>query len=123
MKDYLRAYFNLNLLNHLEGKPNVFAGGCCAGRDLFFVDPWGNVAPCNGSAEEWVMGNLKEQSFEELWNTPRAEAVRAQVDSCDRSCAFIGTARFDMVRHPVQPLSWIVRNKWRLRRGLPLDVR
>jgi MoaA/NifB/PqqE/SkfB family radical SAM enzyme len=121
MKDYLRAYFNLNILNHLEGRPNVFAGECIAGTDLFFVDPWGNITPCNGSADPWIMGNLKEQSFDEIWNGPQAEAVRQQVCACGESCAFIGTARFDMLRHPVKPLAWVARNKLRISQGRPVD--
>ena len=122
IKDYLRAYFNINILNHIQEKPNVFAAGCCAGRDLFFVDPWGNVSPCNGSDEEWIMGNIRENAFEEIWSSPEAEAIRGRVDACDRSCAFIGTARFDMLRHPMRPLSWIAKNKLRLKRGLPLEI-
>ncbi len=82
MKDYLRAYFNLNILNHLEGKPNVFSGSCIAGTDLFFVDPWGNVAPCNGSGEEWVMGNIKTQSFDEIMNS---EQARRSASRCTRA--------------------------------------
>jgi Fe-coproporphyrin III synthase len=119
-KDYARAYFNLNILNHLEGKPNVLSS-CAAGRDLFFVDPWGNVTPCNGSAEPWIMGNLKEQSFAQIWDSPKAQEMRTLVDCCDRSCALIQIARFDMMRHPARPLKWIVRNKLRLSRGLPVD--
>lgn len=116
IKDYLRAYFNINILNHLEDKPNVMSG-CVAGRDLFFVDPWGNVTPCNGTAEPWIMGNIKDRTFEEIWQSGKADEVRCQVDGCDRSCAFIGTARFDMVRHPIRPVSWIARSKLALARG------
>lgn len=121
MKDYLRAYFNINILNHLQGQANVFSGACVAGNDLFFVDPRGNVTPCNGSADPWIMGNLKEQDFDEIWHSPKAEAVRERVCECDRSCAFIGTARFDMLRHPVKPLMWVARNKMRLVRGEAVD--
>lgn len=121
IKDYLRAYFNLNILNHLEGKSNVFSAGCVAGTDLFFVDPWGNVAPCNGSAEEWIMGNLKNHSFDEIWTSDRASEVRQQVCACDESCAFIGTARFDMLRHPLKPLKWIAESKMLLSRGEDIE--
>jgi Fe-coproporphyrin III synthase len=117
IKDYLRAYFNINILNHLEEKPNIMSGACCAGRDLFFVDPAGDVTPCNGSAKPWVMGNIKDNTFDEIWNSPKAAEVRTCVDGCDRSCAFIGTARFDMLKHPVKPLSWIARSKLALSRG------
>ena len=119
-KDYARAYFNLNILNHLQGKSNVLSG-CAAGRDLFFVDPWGNVTPCNGSEQPWIMGNLKEQTFAEIWDSREAKEVRHRVDCCERSCALIQIARFDMMRHPVKPLRWILRNRVRLSRGLPVD--
>ena len=70
IKDYMRAYFNLNILNHLKGEANVMTG-CVAGSDLFFVDPWGNVTPCNGSADPWIMGNLKDATFDEIWASDR----------------------------------------------------
>lgn len=117
LKDYLRAYFNINILNHLQGEGNVLAGGCIAGTDLFFVDPWGNITPCNGSADPWVMGNIKESTFDEIWEGAQAREVRQRVAACDRSCAFIGTARFDMLRHPMKPIRWVVENKLRLARG------
>lgn len=122
MKDYLRAYFNINILNHLEEKPNILSG-CTAGSDLFFIDPWGNVTPCNGSAEPWTMGNIRDQTFDEIWNSPDALAARERVASCDRSCAFIGTARFDMLRNPVKPIKWIAESKWRLAKGEEIDFR
>lgn len=120
VKDWLRAYFNLNILKHLEDKGNVMTS-CCAGRDLFFVDPYGNVLPCNGSADPWIMGNLKEQSWDEIWTSSNAETIRKRVDGCDLNCAFIGTARFDMLRHPWKPLSWIMKNKVKLARGEEID--
>ena len=120
LKDYARAYFNLNILNHLKGEGNVLAA-CAAGRDLFFVDPAGNVTPCNGSADPWIMGNLKEHTFAEIWESPEAADVRRRVDCCERSCALIQIARFDMMRHPTKPVRWVARNKLRLLRGLPVD--
>ncbi len=122
LKDYGRGYFNLNILNHLQGQPNVLAA-CAAGRDLFFVDPWGNVTPCNGSADPWIMGNLSERTFAEIWSSAEAQEIRRRVDSCDRSCALIQIARFDMMRHPGRPVKWILRNKLRLWQGLPVDYR
>lgn len=120
IKDYMRAYFNLNILNHLKGEANVMSG-CVAGSDLFFVDPGGNVTPCNGSADPWIMGNLKEATFDEIWHSEKADEIRNRVSACGRSCAFIGTARFDMLRHPVKPVTWVLRNKLRIARGEALD--
>jgi len=121
LKDYLRAYFNVSILNHLQGKASTVET-CCAGRDLFFVDPWGNVLPCNGSPEPWVMGNLKNQTFESIWNSDQANRARRMVDECKLSCAFIGTARSDMRHNPLRPVAWIAKNKWRLARGGKADV-
>jgi len=119
-KDWLRAYFNRNILKHLEGKGNII-DSCCAGKDLFFLDPFGNILPCNGSEEQWIMGNLKAQSWDEIWDGDTARAIRARVAQCTRACAFIGTARFDMRRHPLKPISWVVGNKIKLYLGKDID--
>jgi MoaA/NifB/PqqE/SkfB family radical SAM enzyme len=37
IKDWLRAYFNLNILLHLEDKGNTLISKCCAGKDLFRI--------------------------------------------------------------------------------------
>ncbi len=89
-----------------------FGGGAAGARSRF-----GNVLPCNGTEEQWIMGNLNTQSWNEIWNGREAENIRRKVDACRRECAFIGTARFDMKRRPWKPLFWILRNKMRLRAG------
>ena len=40
--------------------------------DTFFIDPYGDVMPCNGTKDKEVMGNLNNQSWDELWNSPEA---------------------------------------------------
>ena len=40
--------------------------------------------------------------------------------ACDRNCSFIVTERHDMVRRPWRPILWVLKNKLRIRRGLPL---
>ncbi len=120
IKDWLRAYFNLNILAHLAGECTVITS-CCAGEDLFFVDPYGYVMPCNGSEEEWVMGDLKKQEWNEIWNGEEAKKVRERVRECRRECAMIQTARVDMKKHPLKPIAWIVRNKIKLLKGEEID--
>lgn len=120
LKDYGRAYFNRSIHRRLRGDDPGYRPPCGALTDFFFVDPNGNVSPCNGSADEWVIGNLKEQSFEEIMASDRAKAALEKVRTCKRNCTFIVTERHDMVRRPWKPLWWIIRNKWRTRKGLPL---
>ncbi|OGF68131.1 MAG: radical SAM protein, partial [Candidatus Fischerbacteria bacterium RBG_13_37_8] len=51
LKDYGRAYFNLSILRRLRGDEPGYRPPCGAGTDFFFIDPFGNVSPCNGSDE------------------------------------------------------------------------
>ena len=121
IKDWMRAYFNLRIYHYIKSGSSQ-QKKCTAGDDLFFLDPMGNIAPCNGSDQEWIMGNLKEKSFAEIWNSQQAEKIRNMVKVCPKECAFIGTARFDMLRNPFGPINWILKNKIRLNRGMALDL-
>ncbi len=120
LKDYGRAYFNKSVHRRLAGDTSNYRPACGALTDFFFIDPWGNVSPCNGSAQEWVIGNIKEQSFEEIMNSDKAKWALEQVKNCKRNCAFIVTERHDMLRRPWVPIWWIVKNKWRIWRGKEL---
>jgi len=79
------------------------------------------VAPCNGSAEEWIIGNIKEDSLENILASEKAREIAQRVRECPRNCAFIVTERHDMVRRPWIPLLWILKNKFRLWRGQRLS--
>ncbi|MGD9781154.1 MAG: radical SAM protein [Kiritimatiellia bacterium] len=120
LKDYGRAYFNRSIHRRLRGDEPGYRPPCGALSDFFFIDPAGNVSPCNGSAEEWIIGNIKEDSFERIMASDKAKEAAKKVATCTRNCAFIVTERHDMVRRPWRPILWILRNKIRIRRGLPL---
>jgi len=112
LKDWGRAFINFGLLQHLQGRSRPIP--CSAGTELFFLDPYGHILACNGSQEPWVMGDLKEQSFDDLWHSPQAAAVREQVAQCRRNCWMVGSARPAMRSNPWVPLLWIARNKLKL---------
>ena len=88
--------------------------------DFFFIDPFGNVSPCNGSGDEWVIGNIKEQDFEEIMASDKAKDALKKVHECKRNCTFVVTERHDMVRRPWVPIKWILKNKMRIRKGQEL---
>jgi len=48
-KNWFRAYFNHGLINYIKGNPRLLP--CCAGEDMFFLDPFGEIRPCNGLDE------------------------------------------------------------------------
>lgn len=118
IKDWFRAYLNLGLLAHVRGERRPIP--CGAGTDTFFIDPWGRVLACNGSAEPWIMGDLRTQPFDEIWNGPKAAEIRALVASCGRNCWMTGTAVPAMRRAPLKPALWVMKNKLRVLRGKPV---
>ncbi|MEM3341914.1 MAG: radical SAM protein [Thermoplasmata archaeon] len=62
-KDWFRAYFNLGLANRARGGMRPLP--CRALTDFFFIDPLGEVRPCNVMEES--IGNIKTHTFKELW--------------------------------------------------------
>ena len=94
---------------------------CEAGSANFFIDPYGEVYPCNGMEEKfWMksMGNIHGISdFMTLWNSPQAEEVRDRVRRCPKNCWMIGTASPVMHKYLEVPLKWVIRNKLRCMLG------
>ena len=111
-KNWFRAYFNMGLANKVRGGKRPLA--CEVGSDVFFLDPGGNVMPCNGSEKPLIMGNLNEQSFEEIWSGPCAEEVRSKVRNCTNECWMIGSASPAMKKRVWIPAMWVMRNKLKL---------
>jgi MoaA/NifB/PqqE/SkfB family radical SAM enzyme len=120
VKDYLRGYFNLSILKRLRGDSPGYRPPCGAGTDFFFVDPYGNVTPCNGSGEEWIMGNLKEDNFEDIMESEEARDVMSKVKNCKEECCFVVTERHDIVRRPWKPVFWIIKNKIKIKLNIPV---
>lgn len=114
VKDYGRAYFNKSILHRFSGDCLNYRPPCGAMKDFFFIDPWGNVTPCNGSDEEWIMGNIKEDTFENIINSDTAKEILGKIKACQKECCFIVTERHDMVRRPWRPAYWVINNKIRL---------
>ena len=110
-KKWFRAYFNHGLINYIYGQPRLLP--CDMSFDTFFIDPYGCVMPCNGTKEREIMGNLNEQSWEELWNGPQAEKVRKKVRRCDRQCWMIGSVSPAMHKYIWKPALWVARHKLR----------
>ena len=114
IKNWYRAYFNRGLIDYVHGKPRPLP--CRAGTDLFFLDPWGEVRPCNGMQEgKWMesMGSLHQHSFEHIWKSPQASKVRELVDHCRNNCWMIGTAGPAMKKNLTKPTIWVIKHKIR----------
>lgn len=118
-KSWFRAWFNMGLINYIEGGRRMLP--CEAGSANFFIDPWGEVYPCNGLEEKFwkqSMGNIHEADFMTIWQSERAERVRAQVRTCPKNCWMVGTASPVMHKYIKYPAAWALKNKLRSLRGL-----
>lgn len=114
VKNWFRAYFNQGLIQRLQRQPRPLP--CTAGTHFFFLDPFGEVRPCNGMNERvWLesMGNLRETSFRELWFSEKAEEVRSNVKSCQNNCWMIGSASPAMKEHLWPVSRWVLQNRLR----------
>lgn len=111
-KDWFRAYFNHGLLGYIEGAPRLLP--CRMGHDAFFLDPYGEIFPCN--VMERTMGNIKQQDFSQIWNSAEAEDIRRRVKNCEHNCWMIGSVAEPMKDNITLVLRWIMQQKLR---GVP----
>ena len=123
-KSWFRVFFNLGLINYVKGGRRMLP--CEAGTENFFIDPYGNVLPCNGMEEScWfdTMGNLHDvEDFMTLWTGAKAKAVRDKVANCPKSCWMIGSASPVMKKYITKVAPWVLKNKLKVMRGGRVDT-
>ena len=114
IKNWYRAYFNYGLVNYIKGNKRLLP--CEAGTENFFLDPFGEIRPCNGLEEKlWFdsMGNLNEKTFNEIWNGEKAVEIRKRIKNCPKNCWMIGTVAPVMKKNIWKPTGWILKNKFK----------
>jgi radical SAM protein with 4Fe4S-binding SPASM domain len=118
-KSWFRAFFNMGLMNYIEGNRRMLP--CEAGMVNFFVEPYGDIYPCNGLEKKYWqerMGNIRETpDFQKIWNGEQAHQVREMVRRCPKNCWMVGTASPVMKKYLKYPLKWTVKNKLRSLQG------
>lgn len=108
-KKWARAYFNHGLINYIYGQPRLLP--CEMGTNAFFLDPFGDVLPCNGMNEKMSMGNLHEKNWDEIWNSNQAAEVRCCVKNCQKNCWMIGSVSPAMKQRIWIPGWWVIKHK------------
>ena len=112
-KSWGRAFFNLGLINYIRHGKRMLP--CEAGTANFFIEPYGDVYPCNGLEDRiWKesMGNIHDfATFEELWYSTQAHRVRDLVKMCPKNCWMVGTAAPVMKKYFKHPTGWVMENK------------
>jgi radical SAM protein with 4Fe4S-binding SPASM domain len=123
-KAWFRAFFNLGLINYIRGEKRMLP--CQAGTVNFFVEPYGDIYPCNGLEDRYwkeSMGNLKDvDAFKELWFSDQARKVRQLVATCPKNCWMVGTAAPVMRKYISHPAKWVIKNKLKSMLGKPICV-
>ncbi|MFQ5599248.1 MAG: radical SAM/SPASM domain-containing protein [Candidatus Krumholzibacteriia bacterium] len=98
LKENFRAWFNRTMMEYHETSRRRFR--CDGGSGFFYMDSFANIYVCH--ILNVRIGNLIEQSWEELWTSQAAEKGRAFAAGCDK-CWLICTSK-----------SQIYENKWRI---------
>jgi MoaA/NifB/PqqE/SkfB family radical SAM enzyme len=123
VKNWFRAYLNLGLIAKVLGQDRLHP--CTQGTDSVFIDPWGDVYACN-VRNDLHMGNLHDQSWQEVYEGPKATEIRAQVAACPQNCWMVSSAKTAMRnRHVAQlpkvsVMRWVLWNKLKVALGRPV---
>jgi MoaA/NifB/PqqE/SkfB family radical SAM enzyme len=104
--EWAKAYYVRGLIEYIRGRPRRLP--CRAGTDFFFLDPWGDVYPCNVGGT--LIGNIRDGSFEKIRRRSWKRMSEA-VDSCEVQCWMVCTVAPPMKRRPLRPLLWMVGAK------------
>lgn len=116
-KDWFRAYFNYGLMNYLQGNERLLP--CRMAHDAFFLEPNGDVLPCNGMDKPMPLGNLRDHAWDEIWYSESAERVREAVRSCPKQCWMMGSVAQEMKKHKWTPIKWVLKHKVK---GDPVEI-
>lgn len=108
-KDWLRSYFDYGVTHF--SKTGCRISSCDAASGFFYLDPEGWVYPCLTIPR--AIGNLRNQSFYDLWNSNHAQEIRGEARRCQK-CWMACTSRTVLKKHPLRPISWILKNQARV---------
>jgi hypothetical protein len=120
-KNWFRAYLNLGLIRKVLGQPRLHP--CTQGTDSVFIDPWGDVYACN-VRNDLYMGNLREQTWEEIYNGELAKEIRKKVAVCPQNCWMVSSAKTAIRSHihpkipKIKVFYWVFINKLKVMLGL-----
>ncbi len=122
-KSWFRAFFNLGLINYIQGNRRLLP--CEAGTVNFFIDPLGEMYPCNGLEPRYwqeSMGSIRSgKTFKEIWFSEQADHVREQVRTCPKNCWMVGTAAPVMRKYFMHVAPWVLKAKVNSLMGKQMD--
>ena len=108
-KDWARAFFNDMSINYIEGKPMPVK--CDAGRTSFTIECTGEVLPCNMTPVPWVMGNIKNNTWDDIISSDDAHAVIEKCRNCKFNCWSVCNVQSALKKNLFIPGTWLIVNK------------
>jgi MoaA/NifB/PqqE/SkfB family radical SAM enzyme len=117
VKNWFRAYLNLGLIAKILGQNRILQ--CTAATDFIFIDPGSDVYACN-VRPDLRLGNLKNQEWDEIWQSPVVREIKNKISRCTNNCWMVGSAKTVMRsrKYPrlpgIVPLKWVIYNKLRI---------
>jgi len=115
-KDWFRAYIDSG--NYYYAKTGKRKIQCGAGADFFFMTPNGDIHPDN--VLDWNFGNIKNQTFDEIWHSEKANEFRNKINinNCPNPCWMLCTV-FPHMRHDaLNVINWVLSNKLKVIAGI-----
>ena len=98
-KSWAKAWFNKQsyyyMMTHRRPLP------CGAGENFFYMDPFANIFMCH--LKSWPIGNLKQQSFDQIWNCKAKQHFLPLAQKC-HDCWIICTAKDAIQKHKMRVL-------------------
>ncbi len=103
-----KSYYMKGIIHYAKTKKSMLP--CDALYGSFFMDSKANIYPCNIRTE--TPGNLLEKTFDEIWNSDKANEIRENVvKKCPTPCWMVCTAKPAIKKHWFKTGMWILKKK------------
>jgi Fe-coproporphyrin III synthase len=99
------AYYSSHSLLHQKIKSRIFR--CYSGTHSFFLDPYGDIYPCIMLSKK--LGNICDQSFDDLWTSMTASDIRSSIREEDCSC-WTSCEVSPSLRRDFNTIFWNIKN-------------
>jgi radical SAM protein with 4Fe4S-binding SPASM domain len=86
------ACFVPNLMRYTKTNPNIIEACECAYFSVY-IDENMNVKPCSFTNDDTESFNLKEYSFDEIWNVKFESIRQLRINDCKHNCSFNNECR------------------------------
>ena len=107
-KDWARAFYNDVSIKYINNQPLPIH--CDAGFSSFIVDAESNILPCNMTPSPWVMGNLKNNTWDEVLGSHEAIVVQDKCRRCQINCWSVCNVQTEIKKKIWIPGCWFVKN-------------